>query len=323
MFVFRACGRSCAWLLAVLTTMGGVGTVSWAADGDAIAIVDGRPISKQRMVEVLMESHGLQIMQQLIALELAKAETERLKITVTNGDIDAEFERALSRIAPKANATGESLTDEQRHEALEIVLKQRGISLAEFNIGMERNAHLRKVVQRGFVVDDATLREEFARLYGEKVEVRHIQVSTIAGLHEALDRLGNGDDFSEVARQVSENTDSSARGGLMEPFSFSDEEIPAMLREAAFAMGVGQVSKPLKVGRFWQILRMERRLAGRGARLEDVRAEVEKSLRDRVIPQEMNRVITELYEKARIRVLDSELRRKYRDLIKENGLGEM
>ncbi len=323
MFGIGACCRNGVVLIGLVAILGGSVPVSWAADGDAIAIVDGQPISKQRLVEVLMESHGLAIMQQLIALELAKAETGRLKISVSKGDVDAEFERALAKIAPEANAAGESLNDEQRHKALDIVLEQRGVSLAEFNIGMERNAHLRKVVQRDFVIDEATLREEFARQYGEKVEIRHIQVGAIAGLHEALDRLGKGDEFAEVARQVSENADSAANGGLMAPFSFSDEEIPAMLREAAFSMGAGQVSKPLRVGRFWHILRMERRLAASGVCLDDVRAEVEQSLRERVIPREMNRVITELYEKAQIRVLDGELRRKYRDLIKENGIGQM
>ncbi len=293
-----------------------------AGDGDAIAIVNGQPISRQRLVNVLMESHGLQVMQQLIVLELAKEETRRLKLKVTDEDVEREFQSALQKIAPDSDAQGQLLNTAERQRALEMLLRQKGLTLTEFRLGMERNAHLRKVVERNLTVTEATLREEFARLYGERVEVRHIQVADVGGLHEALNQLDSGKDFAAVAQTVSQNPETAPRGGLLEPFAFNDDSLAPVLREAAFALAPGEVSKPIRVGRWWHILKLERRLPPASVRFEDVRTEVEQRLRDRVIPQEMNRLITELFQKAQIRVLDSALREKFEKLLAENRLTE-
>lgn len=295
---------------------------AWAQDGDAIAIVNGRPIPRRKLVDVLLESHGLPIMQQLIALELAKEETARLKLTVTEVDVEREFRQALAKIAPGVDAQGQGLTDAERQQALEKLLEQKGLTLREFRIGMERNAHLRKAVEQTFRVDEATLREEYARLYGEKVETRHIQVADINGLHEALNQLDKGADFAEIARRVSQNVETASRGGLLEPFAFNDEAIEPVLREAAFALRPGEVSKPIRVGRWWHLIKLERRLPTSGAPFEDVRADVERALRDHAIPEQMNRLITELFRRADVKVLDTELKRKFDQLMKENAAAE-
>lgn len=291
-----------------------------AQDGDAVAIVNGQPITKHRMVDVLMEAHGLQVMQQLIVLELAKEESSRLKIKVTQADVDREYEQAVAKIAPPTDAEGKTLTDAEKQQSLELLLQQKGLTLTEFKLGMERNAHLRKVVERDFHVDEATLREEFSRVYGDKVEVRHIQVGDVNGLHEALNQLENKADFADLARRVSQNTDTAPNGGLLPPFAFNDESVAPVLREAAFSMKPGEVSKPIRVGRWWQILKLEQRIPAAGARFEDVRGQVEQTLRDHTIPQEMNRLITGLFKKAQIRVLDGDLKPKFEKLLKENML---
>jgi len=310
--------RRAGWRPIVALLVAGCTRIACAQDGDAIAIINGHPITRRQMVDLMMEAHGLPTLQQLIVLELAKEETARLKIRVAPDDVQREFERALSRIAPQVDAGGQALSETEKLKSLEMLLQQKGLTLAEFKLGMERNAHLRKLVERDFQVAEATLREEFARLYGEKVEVRHIQAGDVNALHEALNQLDKGGDFAEIARRVSQNTETAANGGLLAPFAFNDENIAPVLREAAFSMQPGEVSKPIRVGRWWHILKLERRLPATGVRFEDVREQVEQALRDRVVPEEMNRRITELYQKADVRVLDAELKRKYEKLVKEN-----
>ncbi len=288
-----------------------------AQDGDAAVIVNGRPIPRQVLVERVLESHGLQVMQQLIVLELAKEETRRLKLKVTAADVEREFQRALARIAPASGPDGSTLSEAERRQSLELLVQQKCLSMTEFMLGMERNAHLRKVIEQSLKVDEATLREEFARMYGEKCEVRHIQVGDVPDLHEALNRLSKGEDFADVARAVSRNTETAARGGLLEPFTHDDPALAPILRDQAFAMQPGEVSKPIRVGPWWHILRLERRIAPQDVRFEDVREQVEQSLRDRVVPQEMNRLITNLFQKAEIRVLDPGLREKFDKLMRE------
>jgi parvulin-like peptidyl-prolyl isomerase len=305
----------------VLALVAGRPAAGRAEDGDAIALVNGRPISRARMVDVLMEGYGLRVMQQLIALELAKAETARLKLSVTPADVEAEFRGAVDQIAPATDAQGQKLGAEEKRQSLDFLLQQKNLTLVEFRLAMERNAHLRKIAERDFRVDEPTLREEFARLHGEKVEVRHIQVDDIPGLHAALDLLGKGTDFAEVARRVSKNTDSAPRGGLLEPFAFNDAGIAALLREQAFALKPGEVSKPLRVGQWWHILKLERRIAPENVRFEDVRGEVEKALRERVLPERMRALVNDLVRQAEVRVLDGALKQKYEELLKQNAAG--
>ncbi len=320
----RVLSRSNAvsWLL-VAAALTAVRPAAAADDGDALVIINGRPIARRKVVDMLMESRGLQIMQQLIALELAKQETRRLGIEVTEADVEEQFRQAVAEIMPARDAGGVALDEEQKQRALALFLQQKCLTMPEFRVAMERNAHLRRAVAHDFRVDEPTLREEFARTYGEKAEVRHIQVNANdrAALNEALDLLARGVDFAEVARRVSVNTDDAARGGLMTAFAFEDQAIPAALREVAFALAPGERSSPTLVGNMIHILKLERRIAPADVRFEDVRTEVEAQLRERAIRQKMNERMTELFEQARIRVLDPQLKREFEELLQERATG--
>lgn len=292
-----------------------------ADDGNAIAFVNGAPIERDDVVQLAMEAHGLSALQQLIFLRLARQETHRLGLEVTRADIEREYENALRRIAPDVDFDDATLTEDDRRTALEQVLEQHGFSLAEFWIGMERNAHLRKIIERGFQVDEATLREEFARTYGEKVVVRHIEIrlENQRKLNEVKNLLNSGTDFAEVARRLSDNPETAPRGGELAPFTFRDEAIPESVREVAFALDEGQVSNAFRVDRVFQILKLERRIPPENVRLADVRDTVEQSMRARVIPQQMARLLTQLFDDAKIRVIDQKLRRRFDDLLRRNA----
>ncbi len=290
------------------------------ADGDAFVIVNGRPITREQVVDTLMEAHGLSITQQLIVLELAKQETKRRGLEVTPADTDTEFQRSLDQMLPATNS-GDAVSKEDKLQALKLVLEQKNISMTEFMIGMERNAHLRKAVRQGLRINETTLREEFARTHGEKVVVRHIQtsLSDAAKLNQALDLLSQGEDFAEVARQLSQNPETAARGGEMAPFTFGDEQIPPALREAAFSLQPGEVSAPIRVERRFHILKLERRIPPQNARFEDVRDEVEGRLLERVVPRQMGQLAQELFRKAKIRILDPKIRKEYEEMLKRNA----
>jgi len=300
-----------AAMLALATT--GVGQ-----DGDALVIVNGESISRTDVVKTLMEAHGLAITQQLIVLELAKQETRRRGLEVTPADVETEFASSLNQIAPGVDA---SVSHESKLEALRLMLEQKNISMTEFMIGMERNAHLRKAVSQELTLNDATLREEFARTYGEKAVVRHIQIdiSDAGALNGVLDQLAAGKDFAEVARNLSQNAETAPRGGEMAPFTFDDATVPAALREAAFALRVGEVSAPIRTERRYHILKLERRIPPENVEFEDVREKVQARMLERVIPRQMGQLAQELFQKAKIRFLDPKLKAEFEELLKRNA----
>ena len=294
-----------------------------ADDGDAVALVNGHPIAREELIDVLLDAHGVEVLQQLIILRVAKQETRERALRVTKADVDAEFQSSLDRIAANAGMSREEATQQNKREALRQVLDERGISMAEFIIGMERNAHLRKLVEKDLRITEETLREEFARRYGARVVVRHIQIDQRdgRGLNEALELLARGSDFADVARQLSKNPETAARGGEMEPFTFDDPEIPAALREGAFSLKEGGVSNPVLVGQFFHILKLERRIPADQAHFKEKRAELEQGIRERAIPQAMAKLATELFKEARVAVLDSKLRPKYQEFLEQGSAG--
>ncbi len=310
-------GTRCVGLVGLVTAVLVLPVVQ--ADGDAVAVVNGEPVTQMRLREVLKEAHGLSILQQLIALELAKSETERLGIRVTDADVQREFEQALDRIAPEVDASGQALGNQEKRQVLDGILRERNLTLVEFMIGMERNAHLRKIVERDFQVNDATLREEFARVYGTKVEVRHVQVNNADALNQAFDLLAQGVPFEEVARRVSQNADTAANGGLLPPFTFKDEDVAPVLREAAFSLREGEISGAVRVGSWTHILKLERRIPPEDVRYMDVREKLERQMRNREAAEQMNQLLRVLFDKADIRVLDRDLKRKYERLMNESA----
>ncbi len=309
-------------LIAALVAVPG----AWADDGKALAYINGVPIEREEVVDLLMEAHGLSVLQQIIVLKLAKQETHRAGIKVTSADVREEFERALNRIAPDHELGENALDDRDKRQTLEMILDQKGLSLAEFMVGMERNAHLRKIVERDFHVDEPTLREEFARTFGERVEIRHIEVRNgpmaQARINDVQTRLQRGDDFATVARELSENTETAPSGGLWRPFTFGDRDIPAIIRERSFALSAGEYTGPIKVESAFQFIQLQRRMAPENARFEDRRAEVEIRLRDRVIPELMSELATELFQKAKIQILDRRLKDAYQAMLERNAEAE-
>jgi parvulin-like peptidyl-prolyl isomerase len=287
-------------------------------DGDAIAIVNGAPIPKQRLVDMLLESHGIAILQQLIALELARQDARRLDITISPQEVDEEFHESVRRIAPDVDASGVGLDDAEKRRSLNQLLDQKGISFSEFLIGMERNAYLRRIIDREFEVNEKILRDEFARSYGERVEIRHIQLNDQKFVSDAQVALAREEDFAEVARKISQNPDSAPKGGLLDPFTFTDEEIPAALREAAFALEPGEVSPPIRVEKRIHILKLERRIPPDNVSFDDVKSELERKARERVIPQQMRTRMLALFDQAKIQIMDQVLKSRYDELLRRN-----
>jgi parvulin-like peptidyl-prolyl isomerase len=292
-----------------------------AQDGDAVAIINGQPLSKTKLVDVLIESHGLSVLQQLILADLARQHAARLGLRITAADVDREFDDALDRIARESGMAGNLATRDNKLKALNSVLESRGVSMAEFMIGMERNACLRRVVEKELVITDDTLREEFARTYSERVVVRHIQlpVGATGELNAVQAELARGADFADVARRLSRNVETAARGGELAPFTFDDASIPAALREAAFSMRPDEISPAIRTDEWLHILKFERRIPTENVRFEDVRSDVETRLRNREIPERMNRLAQSLFTSAKVAVVDPRLKPKYEELMKQNA----
>jgi len=249
------------------------------------------------------------VLEQLIGLEIAARAAAEKELGVTEPDVDFEFDLALRRLSdPLSSASNDPVDRTAAEGLLDSVLADRNISREEFLVTLRRNTYLRKIVQSQQVITDDQLRAEFARRFGERVAVRHIQLGSAAEAGRVQDRLAAGEDFADLASRYSSNTASARKQGLLDPFSADDEELPAAFRQAAFALQPGQVSNVVRVGEWYHLLKLEGRLPSEQRDFDQLRGELERALRDRVSEAAMRELYEKLYQQAKVDVTDPVVR---------------
>lgn len=277
----------------------------------SIATINGLPLERSAFISLLMESHGLPLLQRLMTLELARQEARRVGVRLGPDDISAEYDRTLRAGLAGATADG-AWTPAQRERFIEELTRLRGWSRQELDFVMERQAILRKIAAGSVILTDDQLQIEYHRRYGEKVEVRHIQLSAARFCPQVSQRLDQGETFAALARELSQNYVTRETDGLMPPFTAADPDIPGALRAAAFELEPGQVSNPIQFEGAFHILALERRIPADDTAFVDVLDELRESLRRRLIERHMARLGARLLNECALTIQDPLLRKAYR-----------
>ena len=275
----------------------------------AIAFVGGDPIPRRDLINLLLDGHGVGAFEQLLVLHAARRLADERGLTITQADIDAEYDRSIqSLLGETVSGDPEFLRRQAGELLLDDVLASRNLARSEFRVVMRRNAYLRKLVDADLEVTDQQLREEFERRYGERVEIRHIQLISRSDVGKVVGQRTAGVDFGELAMRYSANRRTGEKRGLLPPFSADDPDIPKALRDAAFSLPAGRESKAIQVEGWYHLIRVERRLPAQGASFDDLRDDLERSLRPRLTDAHMQTLYAELFGNADIRIVDPKLR---------------
>jgi parvulin-like peptidyl-prolyl isomerase len=132
---------------------------------------------------------------------------------------------------PSPTVMTEEMFDTNYGEYVSGLVKTAGVSEAHFR-GIFEVGILRSKLQ-------LELAEEVPRS-AEQVHARHILVETEEGAQQALERLKAGEDFAEVAKEVSADTSNNEQGGDLGWF-IRGQMVPEF-EEAAFALQPGETS---------------------------------------------------------------------------------
>lgn len=277
-----------------------------------IATVNGRPIARRRLVDVLLASHGLSALEQLVGLETAVAAATARGLVVGDADVEAEYDRSLRRLSDPLSTVSPGPFDRGAAEQLlDKVLAQRNTTREAFRLVIRRNAYLRRIVESRQTFTDPQLRREFDRLYGRRAEVRHIQLASLSEVERVKARLAAGEDFSELAARYSANPATGRTGGLLTPISAMDDELPLVLREVAFSLEPGEVSDAVRVGSWHHLLRLEKFIPAEERDFRQLRESLKRSLQERMGDEAMFELYEKLFRDATIDVLDPALKRAF------------
>jgi len=269
------------------------------------------------MTDELLHTHGIALLEQLVLLTAVRQKASDMSLTVTRTDIQAAYDDALRRLAmPVGNPDDRPLDRPAAERLLDEFLIAKNISRSEWNRRMEQQAYLRKIAAAEVAkmdVTDTMLKQEYALAYGERVQIRHIQVSSLSAAAQVHDQLAASRPFELVARELSENQVTAAHSGLMPPFTKNDPAVTPLIRETAFGMQVGQVSQAINENNWYHIIRLERCWPASGIAFEHIDKEALRNrLSDRLIRQRQTELEGELFSAAVVDIRDEELDRLFR-----------
>lgn len=276
---------------------------------EVVATVAGREIRFSQLREPLLRGHGLPVLLNVVQLELAKAEAERRGITLSAADVQAETNSTLQTMFPDA---GEA----ELPRLLDQLLQQQRLTRADFDLVMTVNAYLRKISLSMMTepASEETLREAFGVLYGETVRVRHIACLNLQEVGEAQRRLQAGVPFEAVARELSRNPRTAPLGGELPPFSRAATDLSEVFKETAFALQEGEVSDPVQAEGFYHLIKLDRRVAPRAVKFEDVKETIREELTRRATDAAVRQFRQTLAEQARtsLTIVDPTLAEQWR-----------
>ena len=308
-----------------------------AADDQVVARVNGQPITMRQFLQPLIEAHGLPLLLNMVQLELARQDARQAHVTISSSNVEHEQDLTLARMfsdsdqkeqekADAAERKGQADAARQfrdqirkdREELLSQYLENQHYSRIEYDIVVELNAYLRNAAERslkGKITDDM-VEKEFGVEYGETAKVRIIMVGNMQEVEEAQRRLKQGQDFAEVARQMSRDQRTAPGGGEMIPFSRQTPGLPDQFKQLAFSLQPGQVSDPLNYGGNFYLIRLEQKIPPKAVKFETVKESLRKSMYDRLTESVMTQFRARLGEDAMktLKIEDPQLARQFEEL---------
>ena len=249
-----------------------------------------------------------QILQQMIDKKLAKAETEKLGIKVTNEEID----KAIERIKQDNSVTQEEFLAR---------LEADGSSLAELRKQLEEEIERAKLIDREVRARIVIPEEEIVKYYNEnlnqfsgenRVWLQNILITVAKSdspseveakrelAHRLLGELRSGASFEESAKKYSSGPNANGGGDLG---YIEADDLAEYLRDGISDLKQGEVSDVIDSPYGYQIVKLVDRQSAGIKTLDEVRPIIRNRLYREQINEKYTRWIKELREKAYIKIM--------------------
>jgi len=272
-----------------------------------IARVNDEPIRQSELVSLLLAGYGGEVLDELVLTAIVRQYAARSQVSADKDMIAGELNGVLEDMAPGRNRRDQLAL-------LDYMLQSRCMSRSEFDLLLERNALLRRLVDPNVVITDETLSGEYERRHGRRVEVRVLAVTSLRGIEAAKRRLVCGADFAALVREMSEDQPTLARDGLLGPICDADEDVPQALGKAAMQLqAVGDRSDIIAYrddnhANWWCIVQLEKVIPADETSFADVREQLALSLQESLLRKRMFELQQQLQEDSAVHILDPALR---------------
>ncbi|WP_226576714.1 peptidylprolyl isomerase [Halobacillus litoralis] len=267
-----------------------------ADDSEVVVETSGGEITKEEFYQELKSQNGEQVLQSLVMKEVLSNKYE-----VSDEAVNKELETLK----------------EQYGDQFEMVLQQSGFSDEdEFKETIRLSLLQEKAASEGIEISEEEMKQYYERMKTE-VKASHILVKDEKTAEEVKQKLEDGADFAELAKEYS--TDGSAeKGGDLGWFGPGD--MVAEFEEVAYDLEPGKVSEPVQTEFGYHIIKVtEKRDKEDIGSYEDKKDEIKRTLVNQQVDQ------TELQKKMDQMLKDAEVDVKideYKDLFETQSAEE-
>lgn len=231
---------------------------------------------------------------------------------ITVGD----FEKRISKMP----AYYKTLASQRKKDFLDDMINEQLIYKAALKRGINREAEVKELfdeakrkiliarlmeveLKKSAVSEDKI--KEFYQIHKDdfvtplKLRASHIMVDTEAEANEVLQKLKEGGDFAQLAKQYSKDP-SKERGGDIG--YFIKGQLMPELEEVCFKLQVGQTADIIKTKFGYHIIKLTDRIEPRTVELSEVRDAIEKELKDMAQQSALNDLVKGLRSKAHVKI---------------------
>jgi parvulin-like peptidyl-prolyl isomerase len=247
-----------------------------------VAEVNGDPVSREDLARDCVQHYGKDILERLVNKYLVMQECQRRGLTVTDYEVNAEIERMASKFKLPV------------HEWLKMLKQERGVTLEQYAADIIwPTLALRKLAGAELDVTEEEIRRAYDSQYGEAVKARMIVCNDARSAQQVrVMAAAAPDSFGELAKKYSKDVASAASMGVIPPIHRFQGQKEIEL--VAFTMSKGEISKPIKVGDQYVILKCEGHLqAATSVPLEKVKMGLAELIKE----NKMRRLASEIFRR--------------------------
>ncbi|PGU11817.1 peptidylprolyl isomerase [Bacillus cereus] len=247
---------------------------------------------------------------------------------VTQDDLNKELKKTYGKsvlqdmLLSKALLDNYKISDDEVKKRVEELKKKLGdnFTSALKQDGLKNENELKERIKPSMAMEKAiksTITEkDIKEYYKPKLKTSHILVKDENMAKEIKDKLNNGEDFTSLAKQHSEDPGSKEKGGELP--EFGPGKMDPKFEEAAYKLEVGQVSDPIKSSYGYHIIKLteKKELKPFAEEKEAIRKELETQRLQDQSGKWKKTVIKDVVKKADIKVIDKDIKDPFKDLLK-------
>ena len=263
-------------------------TLSACGSSENVATSKVGKVTEKELSKELRQTYGKSTLSQMM---LNKALLDKYKVS------DEEAKKQVEA------------AKEQMGDKFKVALEQVGLKNEdELKERMKPEIALEKAIRA--TVTDKDVKDN----HKPEMKVSHILVKDEKTAKEVKEKINNGEDFTALAKQYSEDTGSKEQGG--EIAGFAPGQTVKEFEEAAYKLDAGQVSEPIKTSYGYHIIKVtdKKELKPFDEVKDTIRKDLEQQRLQDATGKWKQQVINDLLKEADIKVTDKEFKDTFKFL---------